>query len=177
MTNEFWEFSLNVYAAPGVSGECLDLQDRLGADVNLLLFAAYAGSRGLILSAEDIDECSRVVQQWREQIIKPLRSIRQLTKTFLAERSPQIGQHIKDFCEGVKSVELESEKVQQELLFQWIEGKELKQPASGVELSIRNNVESMLHRTVPMGQSAESSRLISASVMWAKVVARKHRNQ
>lgn len=42
--NEFWQFSLAVYAAPGVEAECLALQEALGIDVNLLLFFVWLGA-------------------------------------------------------------------------------------------------------------------------------------
>jgi len=41
-----WKFSLAVYSAPGVSAVCLELQERRGADVNLVLFAAFVGWSG-----------------------------------------------------------------------------------------------------------------------------------
>lgn len=42
--NPFWRFSCAVYAAPGVAQACLELQDTHGADVNLLLLAAWLGA-------------------------------------------------------------------------------------------------------------------------------------
>ena len=39
-----WAFSLAVYGGDGVAEECLDLQERLGLDVNILLFAAFLGA-------------------------------------------------------------------------------------------------------------------------------------
>ena len=37
----FWTFSTRLYAAPGVKQACLALQDRFGADVNLVLFCLW----------------------------------------------------------------------------------------------------------------------------------------
>ena len=52
----FWDFSLAVYGRPGVAPACLALQQRHGADVNLLLFCAWFGAahRGR-LTADDVD--------------------------------------------------------------------------------------------------------------------------
>jgi len=36
--DRFWAFSLALYGKPGVAPALLGLQDRLGVDVNLLLF-------------------------------------------------------------------------------------------------------------------------------------------
>ena len=42
-SSRFWDFSLEIYAKPGVAQACLALQDECGADVNLLLFCCWAG--------------------------------------------------------------------------------------------------------------------------------------
>ena len=45
-TSDLARFALKVYASEGVPPACLLLQERAGVDVNLLLFAAYAGAGG-----------------------------------------------------------------------------------------------------------------------------------
>ena len=50
----FWQFSGAVYAHPGVAEACLDLQDRHGLDVNLLLFCAWAGVQGRVFDGGDL---------------------------------------------------------------------------------------------------------------------------
>ena len=40
MTNEFWDFSLATYAEEGVAQSLLAMQDELGLDVNVLLYAS-----------------------------------------------------------------------------------------------------------------------------------------
>ena len=42
----FWRFSLELYARDGVPAACLALQDREGADVNLVLLALWLGESG-----------------------------------------------------------------------------------------------------------------------------------
>jgi len=42
----FWRFSLDAYGRPGVAAACLDLQDRHGCDVNLILYALWLGRAG-----------------------------------------------------------------------------------------------------------------------------------
>jgi uncharacterized protein (TIGR02444 family) len=39
----FWDFSVRTYGRPGVAEACLALQNRDGADVNMLMFAAWYG--------------------------------------------------------------------------------------------------------------------------------------
>jgi hypothetical protein len=50
MNNPLWVFSLQRYQQPGVAQACLEAQDRCGADVNLLLYAAWLASHGQALS-------------------------------------------------------------------------------------------------------------------------------
>jgi len=166
-TNEFWRFSLSVYAAPGVADECLDLQDRFGIDVNLLLFAAYTGSQRLLLSSEELDRCSSLVQQWRDQVIRPLRDVRRAIKALPQQDGVQIQRQIEDIRGSIKSIELESEKVQQDLLFHWLENQKMPQTADP-ERAIRSNIETALRRLLSAQPSAGSPKLISASVEWAK---------
>jgi uncharacterized protein (TIGR02444 family) len=40
----FWRFSLALYARPGVAAALLALQDRVGRDVNLILYALWLGA-------------------------------------------------------------------------------------------------------------------------------------
>ena len=37
----FWRFSLQLYRLPGVAEACIELQEKCGADVNLLLFLLW----------------------------------------------------------------------------------------------------------------------------------------
>ena len=45
----FWRFSLRIY--PAVADTCLELQDRFGVDVNVLLFLLFAARNGQRYSA------------------------------------------------------------------------------------------------------------------------------
>lgn len=76
----FWDFTLKLYGKPGVSPALIGLQDRLGADVNLLLFCCWAASRGLELSEADLAAADAAVRDWREQVVEPLRGIRNRIK-------------------------------------------------------------------------------------------------
>lgn len=104
--NPLWSFSLAVYARPGVAAACLDLQDRLGQDVNLLLFAAWAGRDcAARLTAEDLDRIDGAVAGWRDGMVRPLRALRRQAKT----EDPALYKRL-------KAAELEAERVQQDRL-------------------------------------------------------------
>jgi uncharacterized protein (TIGR02444 family) len=108
--NAFWQFSLAVYGAPGVEGECLALQDALGIDVNLLLFCAWLGTRCIALTASDIERSEAVVRPWHEQAVRPLRAVRQRLKSFSAAECVT-------FRTEVKMLELGAEQIEQGMLF------------------------------------------------------------
>ena len=46
LPHPFWNFSLELYAGEGVAEACLDLQERRGCDVNILLFCCWLGASG-----------------------------------------------------------------------------------------------------------------------------------
>ena len=76
----FWDFTLKLYGKPGVSPALIGLQDRLGADVNLLLFCCWAATRGIELAADDLAAADAAVRGWREQVVEPLRGVRNRIK-------------------------------------------------------------------------------------------------
>ncbi|MBP2292186.1 TIGR02444 family protein [Azospirillum rugosum] len=105
--NPLWDFSLAVYARPGVPAACLDLQDRCGQDVNVLLFAAWAGlACGVRLSAEELTRIDSTIAPWRAEVVRPLRAVRRRVK----------GED-QSLYERLKSAELAAERVQQDRLF------------------------------------------------------------
>jgi uncharacterized protein (TIGR02444 family) len=85
-SNPFWEFSLALYRRPGVAGQCIELQDSLGLDVNLLLYACYAAACGVRLSASDIDTVESGIRHWRETTVRPLRKLRRHSTGQLKEK-------------------------------------------------------------------------------------------
>jgi len=73
----FWDWSLAVYARPGVAAALLRLQDEQGLDVNLLLFciwAAAAGPGGL--RRDEVAAARAAVASWRSSLLLPLRALR-----------------------------------------------------------------------------------------------------
>lgn len=105
--NPLWAFSLAVYARPGVPTACLDLQDRLGLDVNLLLFAAWAGREcATRLTAAELARIDGAVAGWRDGMVRPLRALRRQAKAQDAA-----------LYKRLKAAELEAERVQQDRLY------------------------------------------------------------
>jgi uncharacterized protein (TIGR02444 family) len=113
--NPFWSFSLDVYAAPGVAAECLALQRELDVDVNMLLFCAWLGAaHGSVLTAERVGLFESLVRPWHEDVVKPLRGVRDTLKS----RADFVETDIGALRGRVLSVELDAERIEQALLYQ-----------------------------------------------------------
>ena len=108
--NEFWRFSLAVYERNEVAQECLALQDALGIDINLLLFCAWVGAQGIVLSSENIETASKAVAAWHETVVRPLRGVRRQIKALKSGE-------LEDFRTHVKNIELEAEQIEQAILY------------------------------------------------------------
>lgn len=113
-TNHFWQFSLDFYQRDGVAGACLMLQDRLGLDVNILLYAAWLASQGRTATVADFEQVDLLIAPWREEVIRPLRRIRR----WLKEPGPDVpAGSVGEYRAGIKSAELEAEKIAQDMIF------------------------------------------------------------
>jgi uncharacterized protein (TIGR02444 family) len=107
----FWRFSLAVYGRPGVAPACLTLQDMHGLDVNLLLFACFAGARGRVLTGQDLEILEAAAGPWHTQVVRPLRGAR----TWMKQQS--MGEAESRLRERIKALELEAERLEQEKLW------------------------------------------------------------
>jgi uncharacterized protein (TIGR02444 family) len=106
-----WKFSLAVYGAPGVSAACLDLQERRGADVNLVLYAGFVGASGRgRLSAAALAACQALVAPWSRTVVQPLRGVRRALKGGL-DGLP--GEPAAALRRAVQAAELEAERIEQ----------------------------------------------------------------
>lgn len=114
--NPFWEFANRAYAVEDVEKACLALQNRLGLDVNMVLFCvwlAYRGDRGGSL-AQHLAGALKLSRDWQSRMIEPLRSCRNNLKE--AIETGNISGADKDAAlalrERLKTDELELEAMQ-----------------------------------------------------------------
>ncbi len=111
---ECWAFALAIYAKPGVAEACLALQDEAGVDVMLLLTATFAAVKHrVLLTAHEIRVLDEACRPWREQIVRPLRTIRSGLKT---GPQPAPSNATEPFRSQVKALELAAEKLENKLL-------------------------------------------------------------
>lgn len=111
--NPFWDYSLVHYGRPEVARVCLELQEDVGANVNLVLFCCWLGSFGQVLTVGDLDEAEAVIRDWNEQVVEPLRGVRRFVQSEFAGFADQ------EWPLEVKQLELKAERVVQNKLFSW----------------------------------------------------------
>lgn len=110
LAEEFWAFSLALYARPEVAAACLRLQDAHGLDVNLLLLCCFLARSGRgRLSAAALAAAEARVAPWRASVLAPLREARRALKTMPSAGAPAL------YAE-VKRIELVAEREAQRLL-------------------------------------------------------------
>lgn len=123
--SEFWDFSLAVYARPGVAPACLALQERHGADINLLLFCCWLGASGQgAIEGERLARAARAVEAWHREVVRGLRAVRTHLKG-----EPGLAEALR---KNVLTLELEAEHAEQLVLAGLAPA--LAQPASPAEV-------------------------------------------
>ena len=106
----FRRFALALYRRAGVADACLDLQDRHDLDVNLVLFAAYVGAvRRQGLTDTDLARAHRQVDAWHQQVVRPLRAVRQGLRSGPA---PAPGEATTALRRKLARVEIEAELIE-----------------------------------------------------------------
>ena len=162
----FWEFSLRVYAQPGVQDECLALQERLRLDVNLLLFCAYAGAKlGIVLSRQDIAETVALTEVWHGSVVRGLRAIRTTMKRWSEDGTLPIAKPAAALRLAVKQAELDSERIEHEILADWAANRQAG-AARAQQKTIAANIGLLLdHCTRISGETAAPpAQLIAAAL-------------
>jgi uncharacterized protein (TIGR02444 family) len=104
---DFWDWALGVYAKPGVSEACLDLQDNYQQCTAYLLWAAWAGDQGLLLAPDTLALGLDLAQAWEADVLHPLRQARRRLKAQWAAM-PDAGREA--LREQVKATELFAEQ-------------------------------------------------------------------
>ncbi|MEE3012188.1 MAG: TIGR02444 family protein, partial [Pseudomonadota bacterium] len=143
-SGDLWEFSLKLYAEPGVAASCLSLQNQHGFDVNLVLFCIWYGCRHGELTDDLLQTALETSDRWRESVVRPLRSLRTQIKRDLKESAYSASSEISVLRELIKTAELDAERIQQQELEKLIEQSVKKKPASvRGERSTRRNLDKL----------------------------------
>lgn len=116
MHTDLWDFAIELYARPGVEAACLDLQEQ-GADVCLLLCAAWLERRRAGISEERLEQLRQLAGPWQSTVVRPLRALRQQWRAD-ATNDPQLA----TLRERLKALELDAERLQLQRLQTICEG-------------------------------------------------------
>lgn len=160
-THDFWAFSLDVYRQAGVAEACLELQDRLEADVNLVLFAAWVGASGRRLSSCEIQAASDLVREWQRDVVKVLRLLRRRLKV---GPPPAPNSQTDALREAIKATELSAERIEQETLSQLRNARLLERPPEDPVGAMVHNIVSMLRNDAAVAPGEPDTRSICAIV-------------
>ena len=104
MSSDLWSFTLTTYARPGVEAACLQLQAS-GANVCLLLCAAWLGERGVSCSRARLQQLHALAAPWHASVVQPLRQLRTQWRP-AASKDPEL----ETLREQVKALELQAER-------------------------------------------------------------------
>ena len=108
---QLWQFSLALY--PKVKNLCLQWQDQLGANVNLLLLLCYLEQQQLSLSGVELQQLATALDNFSRRFTRPLRALRQSSAT-----APLSAAQQQTLKQTLLQAELELEKLEQQLLLQ-----------------------------------------------------------
>jgi len=169
----FWDFSLKIYSAEGVAGECLTLQDKYGADVNVLLFCAFLGARGIELKKNDVEAIIAFSRPWHVTIVKSLRNARRGSKTFADDPEFKERKSAAVFRAKVKALELSAERIEHGLLESWADERGLLPVRNKRTSTIPNNI-SLYVKHLGASTKKDAMRRLIAS---ARLAARSFRRQ
>ena len=102
-----------MYARDGVEQACLGLQAACGADVNLLLFCCWMGSRRRSLGRRFLRRTLAAVSRWQSEVVQPLRRARRALKRDSVGGPGAWRAHLRA---NVAALELDAEYVEQLVL-------------------------------------------------------------
>ena len=125
MIGSLWDFSLETYRRPGVQDACLRLQDGIGADVNLLLYCCWRGA----MEKGEMASLAADLATWQTHVVGGLRAVRRIMKPMVKGLADQ-SEDAATLRKKVAGVELEAEKLQQNMMMHFAAGRETTAPPS-----------------------------------------------
>ncbi|MEM1110882.1 MAG: TIGR02444 family protein [Pseudomonadota bacterium] len=109
MPQPLWDYAVATYARAGVAAACLALQDEQGADVNLVLYALWLADQGQALELEQVAAVDAVIDEWRREVVMPLRELRRRWRALPSAA---------EFRTSLHELELQAERHQLETMVQ-----------------------------------------------------------
>jgi uncharacterized protein (TIGR02444 family) len=166
--NPFWDFSLAVYGRQGVAPACIGLQDRLGVDVNVLLFCCFAACRRRKpLIESEIRRALDTVTPWQDGVVRPLRALRTDLKADPAGAPRAAAESLR---RHILAAELEAERVEQMLLFELFRESVGNTPPPSLARAVAEKNFSLYFKV--LGLAIEESDRASLDVLLTAALAR-----
>ncbi|MFT7224312.1 MAG: hypothetical protein ACI82Z_001869 [Cellvibrionaceae bacterium] len=126
-STNLWDFACSYYRQPQIESACLHLQDRRGWNVPLILFCCWASSRYGALSIEQIQHAKDIAHAFSACTTEPLRQVRQQMKTTDTKQWAIDSAGWEILRQGIKNLELRSERILLEALEMPYKGQRLRQ--------------------------------------------------
>jgi uncharacterized protein (TIGR02444 family) len=86
--NPFWDYALGLYRREGVEAACLELQQRHGLDVNVVLFCCWLARSGTPVDEATLGRIAATTEAWQAEFVRPLRAVRNRLKAALTQPQP-----------------------------------------------------------------------------------------
>jgi uncharacterized protein (TIGR02444 family) len=135
----FWSFTLGLYGKPDVAPALIGLQDRLGLDVNMLLYCCWAGADGRLLSRDDLKTVEAVAEPWQSEVVRPLRALRRRLKGGFGAMPAD---RVQAYRKRVNELEIEGEHIAQNAMGQQARGE--RQAGAGAAAAVTANLKAYL---------------------------------
>ena len=103
-----WSFALTLYSDDELKTVCLELQDRYGMDVCLLLSLCWLSACDKVLSESEYDGLCTGVRQRQIATTSPIRALRRRAKLLISPLSEKDVSH--SFYQAVLALELQAER-------------------------------------------------------------------
>lgn len=122
--SQLWDFASKLYSRDGVAEACLQLQDRRGLDVNMVLFCIWVAASGRgELSPDEMMKGIDAGRIWQSEVVTPLRHVRRYLKGSIAPADNRLGAEL---GRVITECELYSEHMEVQVLSEIID-----RPATG----------------------------------------------
>ena len=157
----FWTFTLELYGKPGVAPALIGLQDRLGLDVNMLLYCCWAGADGRQLSRDDLKAVEAVAEPWQSEVVRPLRALRRRLKGGFP---PMPADRVETYRKRVNELEIEGEHIVQNAMAQPPRG-ERQADTDAAAAAVCGNLQAYLklrHAPVEAAERADLTTILRA---------------
>ena len=114
---QLWDYTCQIYENKTVQLPCLQLQDEFNCNINVILYSCWHGAQHWQpLQPEHFEVIGQSLNHWHVAVTKPLRSSRRWLRLH-----PKESIRTEDFYNTLLKVELDAEKLEQQLILDGIE--------------------------------------------------------